>query len=83
MIYHVELLYFRVDPNLLLVRRVKIRQPVYQWEYMLKYERDVLAQFQALNALRRFPSPHVRTILLEAIECELFYYRYFSSIISA
>ncbi|VDN57339.1 unnamed protein product [Dracunculus medinensis] len=68
-------LWIRVDPNLLLVRRVKIRQPVYQWEYMLKYERDVLAQFQALNALRRFPSPHVRTILLEAIECELFYYR--------
>ncbi|MFH4981457.1 hypothetical protein AB6A40_008166 [Gnathostoma spinigerum] len=68
-------LWLRLDPDLHLVRRISIRQPVYQWEYMLKYERDVLAQLQALDVLQRFPSPHIRTILLETIENESFFYR--------
>uniref|UniRef100_A0A0M3ICW1 Transcription initiation factor TFIID 150 kDa subunit n=1 Tax=Ascaris lumbricoides TaxID=6252 RepID=A0A0M3ICW1_ASCLU len=68
-------LWIRIDPDLLLVRKVNIRQPVYQWEYMLKYERDVLAQLHALDVLQRFPSPHVRTILIEAVENENYFYR--------
>lgn len=68
-------LWVRIDPDLLLVRKISIRQPVYQWEYMLKYERDVLAQLHALDVLQRFPSPHVRSILLETIETESFFYR--------
>lgn len=67
--------HLRIDPDLLLVRKVNIRQPVYQWEYMLKYERDVLAQLHALDVLQRFPSPHVRTILIEAVENENYFYR--------
>lgn len=42
---------------------------------MLKYERDVLAQLQALDILQRFPSPHARAILIETIETEAFFYR--------
>ncbi|VDM41643.1 unnamed protein product [Toxocara canis] len=68
-------LWIRIDPDLLLVRKINIRQPVYQWEYMLKYERDVLAQLHALDVLQRFPSPQVRTFLLETVENENFFYR--------
>uniref|UniRef100_A0A915PKF7 Transcription initiation factor TFIID subunit 2 n=1 Tax=Setaria digitata TaxID=48799 RepID=A0A915PKF7_9BILA len=68
-------LWIRIDPDLLLLRKVSIQQPVYQWEYMLKYERDVLAQLQALDILQRFPSPHARGILIETIETEAFFYR--------
>ncbi|VDN90247.1 unnamed protein product [Brugia pahangi] len=68
-------LWIRIDPDLLLLRKVSIQQPVYQWEYMLKYERDVLAQLQALDVLQRFPSPHARAILIETIETEVFFYR--------
>uniref|UniRef100_A0A0N5A862 Transcription initiation factor TFIID subunit 2 n=1 Tax=Syphacia muris TaxID=451379 RepID=A0A0N5A862_9BILA len=68
-------LWVRIDPDLLLLREINIHQPVYQWEYMLKYERDVLAQLQALEILERFPSPHVRSVILEAIETESFFYR--------
>ncbi|VDK88724.1 unnamed protein product [Litomosoides sigmodontis] len=68
-------LWIRIDPDLLLLRKVSIQQPVYQWEYMLKYERDVLAQLQALDIFQRFPSPHARAILIEAIETETFFYR--------
>ena len=39
-------LWIRADPELLLLRNLAIRQPNYQWEYMLKYERDVVAQLQ-------------------------------------
>ncbi|CAG9538255.1 unnamed protein product [Cercopithifilaria johnstoni] len=68
-------LWIRIDPDLLLLRKVSIQQPVYQWEYMLKYERDVLAQLQALDILQRFPSPHARVVLIETIETEVFFYR--------
>ncbi|KAK6049699.1 hypothetical protein COOONC_12795 [Cooperia oncophora] len=36
----------RLDPELHLIRNLMINQPDYQWEYMLRYERDVLAQLQ-------------------------------------
>ncbi|KAM3724314.1 Transcription initiation factor TFIID subunit [Dirofilaria immitis] len=68
-------LWIRIDPDLLLLRKVSIQQPVYQWEYMLKYERDILAQLQALDILQRFPSPHARAILIETIETDAFFYR--------
>uniref|UniRef100_A0A183CYK8 Transcription initiation factor TFIID 150 kDa subunit n=1 Tax=Gongylonema pulchrum TaxID=637853 RepID=A0A183CYK8_9BILA len=68
-------LWIRFDPELLLLRKTTIRQPLYQWEYMLRYERDVLAQLDALDILKRFPSPHIRTILIDSVENEAFYYR--------
>ncbi|VDN05542.1 unnamed protein product [Thelazia callipaeda] len=68
-------LWIRIDPDLLLLRKVNLQQPVYQWEYMLKHERDVLAQLQALHVLQRFPSPHTRAVLIETIENEVFFYR--------
>ncbi|VDK17278.1 unnamed protein product [Anisakis simplex] len=68
-------LWIRIDPDLLLVRKINIRQPVYQWQYMLKYERNILAQLHALDILQRFPSPQVRTFLLETVENENFFYR--------
>jgi transcription initiation factor TFIID subunit 2 len=69
-------LWMRVDPELLLVRRIELRQPVYQWEYQLKYEKDVLAQLQSLDTLPRFPSPQTRQTLIDAIENETIFYRY-------
>ena len=67
---------------MLLLRKINIHQPPYQWEYMLKYERDVLAQLQALEVLQRFPDHHVRTVINEAIETEQFFYRLVSGVFS-
>ncbi|KAF8376458.1 taf-2, partial [Pristionchus pacificus] len=68
-------LWVRVDPNMLLLREMHVRQPSYQWEYLLKYERDVLAQMTALDKIQEFPSDISRNILIDTINFEPFYYR--------
>ena len=42
---------------------------------MLRYERDIVAQLEAIDALRRFPSPQTRLALTDTIEREQVYYR--------
>lgn len=37
-------LWIRVDPEMTLLRKVVFEQPDYQWQYQLRYERDVTAQ---------------------------------------
>ena len=37
-------LWIRVDPDMKTLRHVKLEQPDYMWQYMLRYERDVVAQ---------------------------------------
>ncbi|KHJ85312.1 hypothetical protein OESDEN_14965 [Oesophagostomum dentatum] len=68
-------LWIRLDPELHLIRNMMINQPDYQWEYMLRYERDVLAQLQALDRLQLCPNPQSRDVLLETISNENFFYR--------
>ncbi|GMR46083.1 hypothetical protein PMAYCL1PPCAC_16278, partial [Pristionchus mayeri] len=46
-----------------------------QWEYLLKYERDALAQMTALDKIQEFPSASSRSILIDTINCEQFFYR--------
>ncbi|KAK5983893.1 tRNA-dihydrouridine(47) synthase [NAD(P)(+)] [Trichostrongylus colubriformis] len=68
-------LWIRLDPELHLIRSLMINQPDYQWEYMLRYERDVLAQLQALERLQLCPNPQSRDVLLETISNDNFFYR--------
>ncbi|GMT25388.1 hypothetical protein PFISCL1PPCAC_16685, partial [Pristionchus fissidentatus] len=68
-------LWIRVDPNMLLLREMHVRQPSYQWEYLLKYERDALAQMTALDKIQEFPSATSRSMLIETINSEHFFYR--------
>ncbi|EYB85626.1 hypothetical protein Y032_0295g1673 [Ancylostoma ceylanicum] len=68
-------LWIRLDPELHLIRNMMINQPDYQWEYMLRYERDVLAQLQALDRLQLCPNPQSRDVLLETISNDNFFYR--------
>ena len=37
-------LWLRVDPEMKTLKHVKLEQPDYMWQYMLRYERDVVAQ---------------------------------------
>ncbi|PIO65362.1 hypothetical protein TELCIR_12975 [Teladorsagia circumcincta] len=60
-------LWIRLDPELHLIRNLMINQPDYQWEYMLRYERDVLAQLQALpQALARM---RTNGMALQEVQC--------------
>ena len=42
---------------------------------MLRYERDIVAQMEAIAALRAFPSPQTRLALTDTIEREQLFYR--------
>lgn len=68
-------LWIRFDPDLQLVRRVKMRQPHHNWQYMLSYERDVLAQFVAIENLELFATTETQELLLEVLENNNFFYR--------
>lgn len=66
-------LWVRLDPDITLLREITIEQPDYQWQYQLKHERDVTAQFEAIIALERFPTVPSRAALTETIENENIY----------
>lgn len=68
-------LWIRIDPEMLLLRQVLFEQPDYQWQYQLKYERDVTAQMDALQVLEKYPTVTTRRILTEMLEDERCYYR--------
>ena len=50
-------------------------QPDYMWQYQLKYERDVVAQREAIFALERYPTPSTRLALTDTIENEHCFYK--------
>ncbi|XP_077546800.1 transcription initiation factor TFIID subunit 2-like [Haemaphysalis longicornis] len=68
-------LWIRVDPDMLLLRQVVFSQPDYQWQYQLRYERDVTSQIEAIDALTNFPTPPTRLALTDTIENEHCFYR--------
>ena len=43
------LLWLRVDPEMSMLRQVTLEQPDFMWQYMLKYERDVVSQSEVTN----------------------------------
>ncbi|KAH6921855.1 hypothetical protein HPB50_005416 [Hyalomma asiaticum] len=68
-------LWIRIDPDMLLLRQVVFIQPDYQWQYQLRYERDVTSQIEAIEALCQFPTPQTRLALTDTIENEHCFYR--------
>ena len=58
-----------------LLRHVTHEQPDYQWQYQMRYERDVTAQMQAIKQLEKYPTPHTRKALTDMIENDQCFYR--------
>ncbi|GAB6030287.1 Transcription initiation factor TFIID subunit 2 [Chamberlinius hualienensis] len=69
------ILWIRIDPEMSLLREVLFEQPDYQWQYQLRYERDVTAQLDAIYALEKYPTPASRLALTDTIENEQCFYR--------
>ncbi|XP_054152986.1 transcription initiation factor TFIID subunit 2-like [Oppia nitens] len=68
-------LWLRIDPEMQLLREVVLEQPDYQWQYQLRYERDVMAQIDALRILDKYSNPHTRNALTDIINNEQCFYR--------
>ncbi|CAD5219940.1 unnamed protein product [Bursaphelenchus okinawaensis] len=68
-------MWIRIDPYMEVPRTLKIAQPQNQWEYMLRYERCVIAQTMAIEALQHFPLQNTHNVLVEAINNQNFFHR--------
>jgi transcription initiation factor TFIID subunit 2 len=71
----VPVLWLRVDPEFQWLRQLSVEQPDTVWHSMLKYERDAVAQVEAMEALEEFPSSTSRDLLRESILNTQFYYK--------
>ncbi|XP_019854461.1 PREDICTED: transcription initiation factor TFIID subunit 2-like [Amphimedon queenslandica] len=70
----VPVLWVRVDPEMQWIRYLKPSLPDTVWINVLQYERDVVAQVEAIDALKEYPSQSAVSALSEAITNSSFYY---------
>lgn len=77
MIFSAEcpVLWIRIDPDLKILRELQFEQADYNWQWELRYERDILSQFEALEALKRFPSQNTRETLGTVLDSSTCFYR--------
>lgn len=68
-------LWIRIDPDMQVLRHITFEQPDYQWQYQLKFERDVTAQLDSLQVLVKYPTVATRKTLMDIIEDERCFYR--------
>lgn len=68
-------LWIRIDPDMQILRQIVFEQPDYNWQYQLKYERDVTAQIDSLQVLMNHPTVATRKTLTEVIEDERCFYK--------
>jgi len=67
-------LWLRIDPDMTWPRKISLQQPDYMWQYQLRYERDIISQIEAVEALSKYPCPGTRAALLDIInQNEAFY----------
>lgn len=69
------MLWIRIDPDMSVLRKVEFEQSDFMWQYQLRYERDVVAQEEAILALEKFPTPASRLALTDILEQEQCFYR--------
>lgn len=69
------LLWIRIDPDMAVLRKVELAQADFMWQYQLRYERDVVAQEEAIVALEKFSTAASRLALTDILEQEQCFYK--------
>uniref|UniRef100_A0A672LV18 Transcription initiation factor TFIID subunit 2 n=1 Tax=Sinocyclocheilus grahami TaxID=75366 RepID=A0A672LV18_SINGR len=69
------LLWIRIDPDMSILRKVEFEQADFMWQYQLRFERDVVAQEEAISALEIFPTPASRLALTDILEQDQCFYK--------
>ncbi|KAM3578379.1 hypothetical protein VKS41_009125 [Umbelopsis sp. WA50703] len=67
--------WIRLDAEFEWICTIKFEQPDYMWAAQLTKDWDVVAQYEALEALKTMPSPMTSTSLLRAIMDQRCFYR--------
>jgi len=68
-------LWMRIDHDLKLIREIRFEQPDHHWHNELKHERDVCAQLDAIETLKKYPSIATRNTLTAVVENPDLYYQ--------
>jgi hypothetical protein len=73
----IPLLWIRVDPEMDWIGRIIFRQPEYMSIYQLELDRDVIAQYQAIQAITPVKSREAAEILFDVVNNTrvVYYYR--------
>ena len=69
------ILWIRIDPDLKVIRELQFEQADYNWQWELRYERDILSQFEALEALKKYPSQNTLGTLGTVLDSSTCFYR--------
>ncbi|TRY83311.1 hypothetical protein DNTS_006037 [Danionella cerebrum] len=69
------LLWIRIDPDMSILRKVEFEQADFMWHYQLRFERDVVAQEEAILALEKFPTATSRRALTDILEQDQCFYK--------
>ena len=69
------ILWIRLDPDLKILREIKLEQPDYQWQNQARYERDICAQLDAVDILPKHSTQLTRSALIAIIENNECFYR--------
>ncbi|KAF6025696.1 TAF2 [Bugula neritina] len=72
------MIWLRIDPNMLILRKLNWELTDTMWQYQLKYERDVVAQCEALHALeseKDFATSATRSTLMEIVDDDHCFYK--------
>lgn len=64
-----------MDPDYQWIRQLSTEQSDTTWQNTLRYERDAMAQLDALEALAEYPSAITRDSFKDAVTNPLFYYQ--------
>ena len=68
-------MWVHLDPDFQWIRELRMEQSDVTWMNVLKYERNGIAQLDALEALQGMPSMLVRDSFKDAILTRCFYYQ--------
>ncbi|GAV02603.1 hypothetical protein RvY_13145 [Ramazzottius varieornatus] len=68
-------LWIKLDPDLTVIRTITFDQPDYQLLFLVRHERDIVAQLAGIEALDALPTAVTKTVLNAVFENEKQFYR--------
>jgi hypothetical protein len=70
-----SLLWIRVDPELELIRNIRVEQDEDNWHYQLLKEKDIIGQYEAIHALKRYNTESAYEALKHVIRNNEYFYK--------
>lgn len=70
-----SLLWIRIDPELELIRNIVVEQDEDNWHYQLLKEKDIIGQYEAVHALKKFNTETAYEAIKHVIKNNEYFYK--------